>query len=187
MVLTDAGKNPSAVTNLLTALTLTGLTKDQAEAVSGKITAAGGKVETHIVPIGSDLDHGWGVRRSVAEDFLYDNPVQLGGLRAGPDLANIGLRSPDANWHLLHLYAPRSVNTDSKMPSKKSARPPHRTPSICRPPLPRRPDLKSCPSLKPGNLRPICSACARMCRSMTRRSPRPPNHERRIQILFPAG
>jgi cytochrome c oxidase cbb3-type subunit 2 len=117
VVLTDAGKNPSAVTNLLTALTLTGLTKDQAEAVSGKITAAGGKVETHIVPTGSDLDHGWGVRRSVAEDFLYDNPVQLGGLRAGPDLANIGLRSPDANWHLLHLYAPRSVNTDSKMPS----------------------------------------------------------------------
>ena len=85
--------------------------------MSTKITTAGGKVETHIVPAGVDLEHGWGVRRSVAEDFLYDQPVQLGNLRAGPDLANIGLRSPDANWHLLHLYAPRSEVATSRMPS----------------------------------------------------------------------
>ena len=34
--------------------------------------------------------------------------MQLGSLRAGPDLANIGVRSPDVNWQLQHLYAPRS-------------------------------------------------------------------------------
>jgi cytochrome c oxidase cbb3-type subunit 2 len=117
VVLTGAGKNPQAITNLLATLTLTHLTKVQADAVSDKITAAGGKVETHIVPTGADIEHGWGSRRSVAEDFLYDDPVQLGNLRAGPDLANIGARSPDANWHLMHLYAPKSVTSTSRMPS----------------------------------------------------------------------
>ncbi len=117
VVLTGAGNNPQPVTNLLATMKLTGLTKAAADAVSEKITAAGGKVETHIVPTGTDLDHGWGVRRSVAEDFLYDYPVQIGNLRAGPDLANIGLRTPDVNWHLLHLYAPRSVTPTSRMPS----------------------------------------------------------------------
>ena len=55
------------------------------------------------------------MRRSVAEDYLYDQPVQLGSLRAGPDLANAGARA-DANWQLLHLYAPKSVVKGSTMP-----------------------------------------------------------------------
>jgi cytochrome c oxidase cbb3-type subunit 2 len=55
------------------------------------------------------------MRQSVAEDYLYDQPVQLGCLRAGPDLANIGARV-DASWQLLHLYAPRSVMKGSTMP-----------------------------------------------------------------------
>jgi cytochrome c oxidase cbb3-type subunit 2 len=40
-------------------------------------------------------------------------------LRAGPDLANIGVRAPDANWQLQHLYAPKSVVPNSTMPSFK--------------------------------------------------------------------
>ena len=76
--------------------------------VSDKITAAGGKAETHIVAIGADIARGWGLRQSVAEDFLYDDPVQLGSLRAGPDLANVGARLPDLNWQLVHLYAPQA-------------------------------------------------------------------------------
>ena len=56
---------------------------------------------------------------SVAADYLYDQPVQLGSLRAGPDLANIGVRAPDANWQLQHLYAPKSVTPTSTMPSFK--------------------------------------------------------------------
>jgi cytochrome c oxidase cbb3-type subunit 2 len=55
------------------------------------------------------------MRQSVAEDFLHDHPVQLGSLRAGPDLSNIGARA-DANWQLLHLYAPQSVVKGSTMP-----------------------------------------------------------------------
>ncbi len=119
VVLTSAGKNPQAVSNLLATLTMTHLTKEAADTVADQLTAAGGKVETHIVPVGVDLDRGWGVRHSVAEDYVYDYPVQLGNLRAGPDLANIGVRSPDSNWHLLHLYAPASAVSNSKMPSFK--------------------------------------------------------------------
>jgi len=119
VVLTAPGANPAAVTNLLATLTLTNLTKEAADLVAGQITGLGGKVETHIVPNGADLDHGWGVRHSVAEDYLYDYPVQLGGLRAGPDLASIGVRSPDAGLQLKHLYAPKSVNSNSRMPSFK--------------------------------------------------------------------
>jgi cytochrome c oxidase cbb3-type subunit 2 len=116
VVLTSAGKNPTAVSNLVAALKLTSLTKDDAGAVSDQITAAGGKVETHINATGADIARGWGVRRSVAEDFLYDDPVQPGSLRAGPDLSNIGVRDPDLNWQLVHLYAPPAVVKNSAMP-----------------------------------------------------------------------
>jgi cbb3-type cytochrome oxidase cytochrome c subunit len=115
VTLTDAGKNPETVTNLISSLKLTGLTKEEADAASAKITAAGGKTEIHIVATGPDIARGWGLRQSVAEDYLYDWPVQLGSLRAGPDLANAGARA-DANWQLLHLYAPKSVVKGSTMP-----------------------------------------------------------------------
>ena len=76
----------------------------------------GAKAEIHIIAIGPDIERGWGLRRSVAEDFLYDQPVQLGSLRAGPDLANVGARLPDANWQLVHLYAPQALVKNSTMP-----------------------------------------------------------------------
>lgn len=116
VVLTDAGKNPAAVSNLVATLKLSGVTKDQADAAADQITAAGGKSETHILATGADIARGWGVRQSVAADYLYDTPVQLGNLRAGPDLANIGLRAPDLNWQLVHLYAPQSLVKNSAMP-----------------------------------------------------------------------
>ena len=115
VTLTEAGKNPQAVTNLISSLALTNLTKEEADAASAKITAASGKTEIHITATGPDIARGWGMRQSVAEDYLYDQPVQLGSLRAGPDLANTGARA-DANWQLLHLYAPQSVVKGSTMP-----------------------------------------------------------------------
>jgi cbb3-type cytochrome oxidase cytochrome c subunit len=93
-----------------------GITKEDADNAADKITAAGGKAEIHIVATGADIARGWGVRRSVAEDYLYDYPVQPGGLRAGPDLSNIGVRDPDLNWQLVHLYAPPAVVKNSAMP-----------------------------------------------------------------------
>jgi cytochrome c oxidase cbb3-type subunit 2 len=109
------GSNPSAVSNLISTLKLTGISKDEAVAVSGQISAAGGKSETHIIPIGADISRHWGSRHSVAEDFLWDDPVQLGSIRVGPDLANVGLRY-DLNWELAHLYAPTSESKTSTMP-----------------------------------------------------------------------
>jgi cytochrome c oxidase cbb3-type subunit II len=109
VVLSSAGKNPAAVSNLLATLKLSGLTEEAAQAASDQIAAAGGKVETHIIATGPDITRGWGLRHSVAEDFLYDYPVQLGSLRIGPDLADIGRRSADANTILAHIYAPQIV------------------------------------------------------------------------------
>ena len=116
VALAGAGKNAELVSNLVSTLKLNGLTREVADAMSDKITAAGGKAEIHVVATGSDIARGWGTRQSVAEDFLYDDPVQLGSLRAGPDLSNIGVRDPDANWQWVHLYAPASEVKDSSMP-----------------------------------------------------------------------
>jgi cytochrome c oxidase cbb3-type subunit 2 len=75
---------------------------------------------------GADLDRGWGLRRSVARDYIYDKPVLLGSMRFGPDLANIGTRKDPDNpdkysvaWHYMHLYAPQVTSPGSNMPSYK--------------------------------------------------------------------
>ena len=81
------------------------------------LTSAGAKASLAIKPAGPDIARGWGLRRTVAADFLFDNPVLLGSQRIGPDLANLGLRQPDANWHLLHLYGPRIQVKGSAMPT----------------------------------------------------------------------
>lgn len=65
---------------------------------------------------GSDFERGWGKRRTVAQDYLYDYPVMLGSLRMGPDLANIGIRQTNVVWHLAHLYDPKRLSPGSMMP-----------------------------------------------------------------------
>jgi cytochrome c oxidase cbb3-type subunit II len=65
--------------------------------------------------LGSDIDRGWGARRSIAYDYLYDHPVMLGSLRVGPDLANAGRRLVMTEI-LKRLYEPRAVTTGSIMP-----------------------------------------------------------------------
>ena len=82
-----------------------------------KLKAVGVKTEARVFATGADIARGWGTRQSVAADYLYDAPVQLGNLRAGPDLATIGGRAPDLNWQLQHLYAPRSLVKNSTMPA----------------------------------------------------------------------
>ena len=91
-------------------------TKQKADATVKLINQAGAKAQVVVTPSGSDIARGWGRRRSVAEDYLYDDPVMLGGLRVGPDLANLGSRLPDVNWHLRHLYAPQTEIASSTMP-----------------------------------------------------------------------
>jgi cytochrome c oxidase cbb3-type subunit 2 len=68
---------------------------------------------------GADLQRGWGRRRSVPRDYLFDDPPLLGSMRTGPDLANAGQRQPSADWHYLHLYDPQITSPGSVMPPFK--------------------------------------------------------------------
>jgi cytochrome c oxidase cbb3-type subunit II len=64
----------------------------------------------------ADLSRGWGPAPTAA-DYAYDRPHQLGTMRTGPDLLNVGARLPSRDWHLTHLYQPRSIFEWSIMPS----------------------------------------------------------------------
>lgn len=66
--------------------------------------------------LGADIHRGWGVRRSTAYDYLFTEPVMLGSLRVGPDLANASRRT-DAMAVLTRLYEPRAITPGSIMPS----------------------------------------------------------------------
>ena len=50
-------------------------------------------------------------------DYVYDETHQLGTMRTGPDLHDIANRQPSRDWHLAHLYQPRSVSPGSVMPA----------------------------------------------------------------------
>jgi len=63
----------------------------------------------------ADIKRGWGTRRTVPRDYIYDKPIMLGTMRTGPDLANIGVRGYYADWHLKHLYNPRMMVPGSTM------------------------------------------------------------------------
>jgi len=97
------------LTNSLPMTILQGDDKQKCDALAKALGIAGAKAEVWIVPTGPDIARGWGKRRTIAQDFIYDSPVMLGSQRIGPDLANVGSRLPDANWHLLHLYDPKMV------------------------------------------------------------------------------
>ncbi len=114
------GLSETQARDLLTALPKTilhGVTKEVADSAAKTLSGAGAKAETWVVPAGPDIARGWGKRRTVAQDFLFDYPVMPGLQRVGPDLANVGQRLPDVAWHLRHLYAPRLQVADSSMPS----------------------------------------------------------------------
>jgi len=72
-----------------------------------------------------EMDKVWGGRPSVPSDYYYSkkrmdvwrqSPSILGSERTGPDLTNVGKRQAGREWHLLHLYNPRSVVKESVMP-----------------------------------------------------------------------
>ena len=137
VVLTSGGTNPAAVVTLLQQIApdikgtdavatatntspvilMRGVSQSVAAAAQTKLTEAGAGAQAVFIPLGPDMKRNWGARRSVAADYLYDYPVQIGNSRLGPDLANAGARPMDANWHLLHLYHPHTVVPGSIMPA----------------------------------------------------------------------
>lgn len=64
----------------------------------------------------TDIVRGWGKRRTVARDYMNHGVAQLGSMRTGPDLSNIGVRNPSETWQLLHLYDPQITSPGSIMP-----------------------------------------------------------------------
>lgn len=87
------------------------------DTMTARLKSVGVKAEVRVIGTGPDIARGWGARQSVAADYLYAAPIQLGSLRAGPDLSNVGQRVPDAGQMLRQLYAPKSVNPNSTMPA----------------------------------------------------------------------
>ncbi len=82
---------------------------------------ANGCVECHTLQVrsktqGTDIQRGWGTRRTIAQDYLLESPVQLGSVRLGPDLTNVGRRQSDSLTLLRKLYNPRLVSEGSLMP-----------------------------------------------------------------------
>lgn len=53
---------------------------------------------------------------STANEFVWNRPHLWGSKRTGPDLARVGGRYSD-DWQRAHLYNPRDVVPESKMPS----------------------------------------------------------------------
>lgn len=65
---------------------------------------------------GYDLARGWGARRTVARDYVREQPAMIGSVRFGPDLTNLGIREHDRVKLLQRLYHPRWVMPGSPMP-----------------------------------------------------------------------
>jgi len=93
---------------------------------------------------GPDMDRGWGPRRTVARDYIYEEVPLLGSTRIGPDFANYGWladakdaagnvikvpqwrNEPETDpkrplvrneaWIYQHLYNPRTLVGDSVCP-----------------------------------------------------------------------
>ena len=80
---------------------------------------------------GGDIKRGWGNRRSVPRDYIFDHPHQLGTMRTGPDLASIAARQPS------RLNGTRCIYTITQITSPGSVMPRfnyplRRTQSRCR-------------------------------------------------------
>lgn len=100
------------------------LTKDE---LAGKmIYIENGCVACHTQQVREvEMDKMFGSRPSISADYaankrlnVWQNTATLMGTeRTGPDLTNIGARQSSKDWHLLHLYQPRSVVKESIMPA----------------------------------------------------------------------
>lgn len=66
---------------------------------------------------GADLDRKWGTRRSAPRDYIFDRPVELGKMRLGPDLANVGKRAPAEDENAPPNASPAAANPQSGNPA----------------------------------------------------------------------
>ena len=87
-----------------------------------RVYAANGCVYCHTQQVrpahlSSDIEKKLGSRRTVARDYLREQPAFTGTLRIGPDLSNYGLRAPAVGEIHRKLYEPSQVMPGTVMPS----------------------------------------------------------------------
>lgn len=66
--------------------------------------------------VGTDIERGWGARQSMPLDYVDQSVVFTGTNRVGPDLANVGDRRPDPQWHYQHFFDPQITSPGTNMP-----------------------------------------------------------------------
>src|SRR6184192_2439447 len=67
----------------------------------------------------NDIERKWGDRRSAPRDYIFDQPVFLGKMRMGQDLANIGARAPAEQ----QSPPPAGAATPTASPAQQGAAP----------------------------------------------------------------
>ncbi len=97
------------------------------DALAGKrVYVAEGCVGCHSQQVRNvDMDKMFGSRPGIASDYanlkrmnVWQNTATVMGTeRTGPDLTNVAERQSSKDWHLMHLFNPRSVIPQSTMPS----------------------------------------------------------------------
>ena len=97
------------------------------DALAGKnIYISEGCVGCHTQQVRNvDMDKVFGKRPGMAADYAHmkrmsvwvNTATLMGTERTGPDLTDVGNRQPSKDWHLMHLFNPRSVVGQSIMPS----------------------------------------------------------------------
>jgi cytochrome c oxidase cbb3-type subunit 2 len=97
------------------------------DALAGKsVYVAEGCVGCHSQQVRNvDMDKMFGSRPGIASDYanlkrmnVWQNTATVMGTeRTGPDLTNVAERQSSKDWHLMHLFNPRSVIPQSIMPS----------------------------------------------------------------------
>jgi cbb3-type cytochrome oxidase cytochrome c subunit len=89
-----------------------------------RVYAANGCIYCHSQQVradyaADDIERKWGDRRSAPRDYIFDQPVFLGKMRMGQDLANIGARAPKEQ----ESPSPAGAAPPATSPAQQSAAP----------------------------------------------------------------
>lgn len=99
---------------------------------------------------GSDIDRKWGDRRSAPRDYIFARPADLGKMRMGPDLANVGKRAPAEEENAPSAGASPAASPAANASPSGSPATASPAPAVAQPP----------PAAKPGASAPASPAPA---------------------------
>jgi cbb3-type cytochrome oxidase cytochrome c subunit len=106
-----------------------------------RVYAANGCIYCHSEQVrpeyaGTDIERKWGNRRSAPRDYIFERPVQLGKMRMGQDLANIGGRAPAEQQSPPPAGAPSPADSPSPAGSPATGQSPSPGAPPSKPPAP---------------------------------------------------